>query len=353
MYVVVGSIALLFLILLVLVRVWQHAPEGKLEWKLAVILRVYRRRERRRKEHPDNIGQYRAMSDANMLRFTDSYAALAAAEDRTIPGPAGNIPVRIYRPPGHGGMGPAGPAPLLPVLMLYHGGGFVAGSINTHDPLCRRLCAEAGVIVVSADYRLAPEHPFPAAAEDCYAALCWAADNAVDLGADPDRLIVAGDSAGGNLATVTAMRSRDNNGPAVTSQLLIYPNTNGCFLGMPSHSLYAKGFFLETKQMEWLADRYVPNLEDRPRPYASPYQAADLTGMPPACIITARFDPMRDEGKAYADKLKAAGVTVTYRCFPGVTHGFLGMPKICRTAEDAVRFLVSEIITTIGGGGEQ
>ena len=307
-----------------------------------------------------------------MLRFIDTYTGSAAAEDLCIPrvakqqhGPgstAGSIPARLFTPRqfppagstvaggGSGGgsfagCGPPAEGHRTPLVVFFHGGGFVAGSVDTHDPLCRRLAAAAGCIVLSVDYRLAPEHPFPAAPEDCYTALCWAAENAVSLGADPDLLTVAGDSAGGTLAAVGTLQARDRGGPGIRQQVLIYPSTNGCFLGMPSHADFREGYFLEIRQMEWFCDQYVPNPADRSRPYASPLQAGDFRRLPPALVITAAFDPLRDEGKTYAEKLRAAGVPVKYRCFPGVTHGFIGMPKICRAADEAVG-LVAE---TIGG----
>lgn len=346
LYISLGCIGLLFLLLFSVVRSWQRTPEGLIEWKLALILRIYRGREKRRKGEAEDISAYRELSAENMLRFIDPYLDFAHTEDAAVPGPAGEVPVRIFRPDWMGKGDGAAASAFPPIIVFFHGGGFVAGSVKTHDPLCRRLARETASVVVSADYRLAPEHPFPAAPEDCYSVLCWAAEHAEELGCDPERLVLAGDSAGGNLAAVAALQSRDKNGPPVAMQILIYPSTNGCFMGLPSHTSFTRGYFLEIGHMEWLCDQYVPDPADRSHPYASPLKAGDFTGLPPALIITARFDPMRDEGAAYAGELKAAGVPVIYRCFPGVTHGFLGMPKTCRAAEHAFKLIAD----TVRGG---
>ena len=239
---------------------------------------------------------------------------VGSVTDRTIPGPAGEIPVRVYRPEGGG---------TPPIVVYFHGGGWTIGNLDSHDENCRAMTANAGVVTVSVDYRLAPEHRYPAAADDAYAAAGWAAEHAADLGGDASRLVVAGDSAGGNLAAVTALRARDSGGPAITHQVLIYPVTD---VGQDTESYHenATGFFLSAAHMRWYWGCYLGR-RDGTGPYASPLRAINLGGLPPATVLTADCDPLRDEGNAYAERLRAAGVPVTARCYAGMFHGFYGM----------------------------
>lgn len=239
------------------------------------------------------------------------------------PGPAGSIAVRLYEPMGAG----AGP---LPILVYYHGGGWIRGDLDTHDDVCRYLCHHAGCLVASVDYRLAPEHRFPAALEDCDAATCWVAENAAQLGADPARLAIGGDSAGGNIAGGVTMRARDRGGPAIRFQLLIYPATD---LAGESESkrLYSSGYFLNS--MPFYAASYLGPAGDAADPLASPLLAPDLAGLPPAFVLTAGFDPLRDEGEAYAKRLEAAGVAVEYRCHESMIHGFVSITGLIASAE--------------------
>jgi acetyl esterase len=237
-------------------------------------------------------------------------------EDREIPGPQGNIPVRIYTPEG------AGP---FPVLVYFHGGGWVICNLDTHDDSCRKLANLAGCIVVSVDYRLAPEHKFPAAAEDCYAATRWAAENAASFNGDPARLAIGGDSAGGNLAAVVALMARDRGGPPLVFQLLIYPVTDYYTPGTPSYQENAEGYFLTRDDMIWFWNHYLNDESEAKHPYASPLQAPDLSNLPPALVITAEFDPLRDEGEKYAERLREAGVPVVLKRYDGMIHGFFGM----------------------------
>ena len=252
---------------------------------------------------------------------------VASVEDLEVPGPDGPLPVRVYRPDGA-----AVPAP---VVVFFHGGGWVLGSIATHDATCRGLANRTGAVYVSVDYRLAPEHPYPAAPEDCYAATCWVADHAADLGVDPGRLAVAGDSAGGNLAAVVCQMARDRSGPAIAFQLLVYPVTDLDLDRWPSMEENADGPLLTREGMDWFARHYVGTLPFTGDPYAAPIRAADLSGLPPAYVATAGHDPLRDEGAGYAEALAAAGVTVGYDNFATMIHGFVGFADVVPAAGEA------------------
>ncbi len=251
---------------------------------------------------------------------------VARVEDRTIPGPAGDLPVRIYTPAG------AGP---FPGLVWFHGGGWVVGDLDAADGSARHLCVGAGCVVVSVDYRLAPETKFPGPAEDCYAATQWLAANAASLNVDPDRIAVGGDSAGGNLAAVVSLMSRDRGGCPLVFQLLVYPVTEPDF-DNGSYTANAEGYQLSRDGMIWYWDQYLAAEADADNPYASPLRAADLSGLPPALVLTAEYDPLRDEGEAYAAKLAAAGVSVTCTRYDGLIHGFFGMPAAVDQARQAV-----------------
>ena len=241
---------------------------------------------------------------------------VAQIVDDTIPGPGGDIPVRVYRPVGEG----------LPIVVYAHGGGFVFCDLDSHDSLCRNIANRVPAVVISVAYRLAPENQWPDGAEDVYAVAQWAADNADAVGGDARRVVVCGDSAGGNLAAVSAVMARDRGGPPIAAQLLIYPVIAADF-DTESYRLFGKGFYNPKPALQWYWDQYVPALADREHPYASPLRA-NLEGLPPAVIVTAGHDPLRDEGSTYADALEAAGV-VTVRChFEGGIHGFMTMPML-------------------------
>jgi len=207
--------------------------------------------------------------------------------------------------------------------MFFHGSGFVLCSLDTHDGMCRNLCAGAACVIVSVDYRLAPEHKFPAGIEDCLHAVRWAVAHASELGANPTRVAVAGDSAGGNMAAVAALRLRDEGGPALCAQLLLYPVTDYHTPGTPSYEENAEGYGLTRDTMKWFWKHYLSDPAQGAHPHASPLRARDLSGLPAALVITAEYDPLRDEGELYADKLRAAGVPTAMTRYDGVNHGFM------------------------------
>jgi acetyl esterase len=260
-----------------------------------------------------------------------------AREDRRIEGRRGPIPVRIYRPGSSD----------LPVLVYYHGGGWVIGSIESHDGLCAQLAIDARCVVVSVDYRMAPEHPFPAAVDDALGAFFWVRDRAQELGGDPARVAVGGDSAGGNLSAVVSQQCAALGEPGPYLQLLIYPATD-LSRESPSYATYGEGFYLTRGRMKWFKDLYVP-VEERADPRASPLLDEELAGQPPAHVITAGFDPLRAEGRAYADALEAAGVSVTYENYEGVIHGFVNMVGLMPAARTAYDDLVKTFRALLHG----
>jgi acetyl esterase len=260
---------------------------------------------------------------------------VAEVRDDTVPGPGGDIPVRIYRPDGHG----------LPVLVYAHGGGFVFCDLDSHDGLCRNIANRVQAVVISVAYRLAPENRWPDAAEDVYTVAQWAVDNADAVGGDARRVAVGGDSAGGNLAAVAAVMARDRGGPKIAAQLLLYPVIAADF-DTESYRLYGKGFYNPKPALQWYWDQYVPMLADRENPYASPLRA-NLAGLPPAVVVLAGHDPLRDEGNAYADALEAAGVVMVRCPFEGGIHGFMTMPML-DIAQQARRQACLELAQLLG-----
>jgi acetyl esterase len=266
---------------------------------------------------------------------------LAGVEDRTIPGPAGPVPVRVYTPVGDGP---------LPVLVFFHGGAFFIGSIDTHDPVCRELAARSGWLVVSVEYRLAPEHPYPAGVDDCFAALQWCAANAASIGGDAGHLAVAGDSAGGNLAAVCALRARDEGGPELDLQVLLYPVTDAA-CATPSMTRNGEGYFLTAGAMQMSWGLYAPDEQTRSDAYASPLRAPDLSGVAAALVITAEFDPLVDEGDAYAKRLFDAGVPVELTQYDGMIHGFVQMLAITPRATEAIDQVAASLHRVVDRAG--
>jgi len=273
-----------------------------------------------------------AEARAHVKRMVASLATdpepVARVENRSVPGPDGPVPVRIYWPQT------APPAP-LPALVYFHGGGWVICDLDTHDPTCRAITNNVGCVVVSVDYRLAPEHKFPAAAEDAYTATLWAAGNATDLGVDATRIAVGGDSAGGNLTAAVALMARDRHAPELVFQLMVYPVTDIVAMDTPSHRDNGEGYFLTTAAMEWYRRQYLTDLSEASHPYASPLHADDLSGLPPALVITAELDPLRDEGEAYASRLRASGVSAVASRYDGVFHGFFSLGTLLDAAKQA------------------
>jgi len=277
---------------------------------------------------------------ATLATLQGEPVAIAAVEERSLPGPLGPIPVRIYRPIQ---------GARLPALVYFHGGGWVLGGLDTHDGICRALAQGAGCVVVSVDYRLAPEHKFPAAAEDAYAAARWVAANAATLDVDAARIAVGGDSAGGNLAAVVSLMARDRGGPGLCYQLLIYPVTDAP-RDNASYRENATGYLLTRDAMQWFWQHYARGEADRRNPYAAPLQAQDLRGLPPALVLTAEYDPLRDEGEAYAARLRDAGVSVELVRYDGMIHSFLQMTGVLDQAKRAVHRVTDALRAALAHG---
>ena len=271
---------------------------------------------------------------AARIQYAETVAAVAGdpptgvdVEASSIPGPAGEIPTRLYRPQDAEGS--------LPILVYFHGGGFVIGDLDTHDIPCRRLCLSGGCLVVSVDYRLAPEHAFPAPIEDSWAATRWVVDHATDLGGDPSRVAVGGDSAGGNLAAVVCHLAKSAGAPALVYQILIYPGTDATG-SLPSHEILGHGYRLTKELLRWFVDHYFSDGGDRRQLTASPLFADDFSELAPAFVLIAGYDPLKDEGRAYADALQNAGVSTEFVDYEGMIHGFITMGGVVDAATEAL-----------------
>ena len=265
----------------------------------------------------------------DVARFTTGVpkVELPSVAQVTMAGPGGPLALRIYKPSGDKN---------LPVVVFFHGSGFVLCSLDSHDLICRQLCKASGAIIVSVDYRLAPEHKFPAGSDDCLAATRWVGDHAREFGGDPARIAVAGDSAGGNLAAATALRVRDQGGPALRGQLLVYPVTDHPSAPKASYEECGEGFGLTDAAMRWFWELYLADKKDLTHPYASPLRAETLRGLPPAYVMTAQYDVLRDEGELYAKRLIAEGVEVKLERFADMNHGFMFWVGVIEPATDAV-----------------
>jgi acetyl esterase len=283
------------------------------------------------------VAQAREADLASIKVGRGAVTPVDAVTELRIPGPDGELPVRLYHP---GGDGP------LPVVLYFFGGGWTLGNLETCDEVCRRLCAGAGCLVMSVGYRLAPEHPFPAAPHDCYAATRWAAAHVDSYGGDPARIAVAGDSAGGNLAAAVTLQARPG-GPALTCQVLVYPNTR-YRADTPSMRENTDPAFFNDKSVAWYWSHYLARPEDGADPLASPLRAGDLRGLPPALLITAEHDPLRDEAEQYADRLAQAGVPVKRLRYAGMAHGFFTMTGTHEAARQATAEVIDYLRAAVG-----
>ena len=280
---------------------------------------------------PDQVtpAEARAGFRASRTRMSPDPQPVAHVEDRTIPGPGGTIPVRYYRGSG------TDAATRLPVYLYFHGGGWSVGDLDTHDVTCRQIANDARCAVVAVDYRLAPEHPFPAAADDAEAALTWLAAAAAELGVDPGRIAIGGDSSGGNLAAVTAIAARERGGPALRLQVLVYPVVDLRF-DQPSYATRGSGYTLSSESMRYYRSAYAPDPRDWEHWRLAPLRAPSLRGVAPAHVVTAGHDPLCDEGIAYAERLRAEGVAVDHRHYAGQMHGFVNAGRFIRAADQAL-----------------
>ena len=325
----------------VMINSWADTGHGKLNYKVAIILKFMELKGDDSLKDLEGLSaeESRKQLMQTVETFSDVPVELPKIINQTIPGPAGEIPIRIYIPVEN---------KILPVALFFHGGGWVQGNLDSHDNVVRYLAARSGCIMVSVDYRLAPENPFPAAVEDAYTALTWVEGNAKSFKGDPTKIAVMGDSAGGNLSAVVAMMARDKNGPSISRQVLIYPATNLQALNTDSYKFFGEGFMLTRKKIEWFRAHYLPNKSDWSHPMVSPLLAKDHSHLPPATIITAQMDPLRDEGKQYADKLIQSGVDVRYHCFEGMIHGFISAGKVLNQAYGAMDEIALDLKQSFG-----
>jgi acetyl esterase len=312
---------------------WTRTPRGRLDLRAAMLLKYIEYTGHEAFKPGQTIEDSRRAVNASRIMSAKGMP-VAELRDTSFQGTGGEVKVRIYRPEKDG---------LLPVVVFYHGGGWVLGDLDTYDTLCRAISNAVRAVVVSVDYRLAPEHGFPAGVDDAYAGLVWAHANAGDFGGDAARIALAGCSAGGNLAAVVAIMARDRKGPLVAQQTLMYPATDLAHLTTGSYRNFAKGYYLTKRYMEKVREMYVPDRGKWSDPLVSPLLARDLRGLPPAFVITAEFDPLRDEGEAYARRMHESGVEVRVRRFPGIIHGFLAMDRLFPQTGEAVELIAAEM----------
>ena len=292
-----------------------------------------------------SVEEMRAAAPAEMaglFRMGMVSTPVEAVEDRTIPGPATDLPVRVFTPEGRGP---------FPLVVFFHGGGWTLGDLDTHDPMCRALCAGAGCVVVSVGYRLAPEHRFPAASDDALAATRWVEDHAAEVGGDQSGIALAGDSAGGNLAAATTLRIRDEGGPTLRGQLLIYPGLGYPSPPTPSYVENAEGYGMTREAATWFWDQYLGDRTHATNPLAAPLLAPDLSGLPPALVVTAEYDVLRDEGELYARRLRVAGVPARSSRYDGVHHRFAEMIGILDQAGQALDEMCTWLREVLAGSG--
>ena len=305
-------------------------------------MRARKAREGTRPLYTLSLAEARATDLADIQAASGAGEPVAAVTDRTVPGPGGEMRIRIYEPdhdePDRDGSRPA--------LVYFYGGGWTLGNLETCDAICRALTNAAGCVTVSVEYRLAPEHPFPAAVEDCYAGLSWVAANAAELGVDPARLAVGGDSAGGNLAAAVTLLSRDQGGPALRHQLLVYPNTD--FQWDPEAlRAHEDPLLFNRWSVEWYQSHYLTEEKDGLSPLASPLRAESLAGLPDATVVTAEYDPLRDQGEEYARRLEEAGAAVEVRRYDGMAHGFFAMFGAFTLGREAIDYAAERLAAAL------
>lgn len=317
---------------LLVVNSWRATPYGKLSYITALMVRV------NNSENPEPKflapPQQRILVEKNTKRVAGPSAAVQEVRDISIPLEGRHVKARIYKDDDRAD---------LPVLVYFHGGGWVVCSVDGYDYLARLLCRETGALVISVDYRLAPENPFPAGVEDCYGCALWVSRNARSLGGDPGKLMVCGDSAGGNLAAVVARMAAEKKEPEIACQILIYPVLDLSRMDTPSYAHFADGFILTRKEMEYYRDLYLSDPADRSSPLVSPLLADVPAGLAPALMVAAQFDVLHDEGRAYRDKLEAAGVRVKYVEFKGVLHSFVAMTGLIPQSHQAIGWIAEGI----------
>ena len=312
-----------------------YTPYGRIDFSSALVLRLVNFFGDDRSISDYQPEEFRKMMDDIVLRSQGKLVQVENVEDVNVPWPRGEIPIRIYRPSLEEN---------LPVILFFHGGGFVSGSLETHENFSRKLSNETSAVVVSVGYSLAPEAKFPTPIEEGFAVLKWIEHNAALLKINPEKIVLAGDSAGGTMATAISMKARDANGPAIALQVLFYPATNVSSFDTPSHKKFGKGYFLTQESMEWTRNLYLRSEDDQKHPYVSPLLADNLTDLPPTLLFTAQFDPLGSEGEEYAKKLTEAGNDCQYIQVKGVLHGFASTdsPKAKKTFQ-----IISQKISTL------
>lgn len=309
----------------------RRTPYGMLDTKVALALKMIPER----KEGMSVDAQRKNMD--KMMAQHNKPNPIEKVDNQHIPTDGFDIPIRIYS--NHSDDN-------LPVLLFFHGGGWVVGNINTHDGICRQLAKVTKAVIVSVDYRLAPEHPYPAPLMDCYAALEWVYENAAKIGGNPKKIAVSGDSAGGNLAAAVCLKAKAENGPKISYQALVYPVTDLSKLTTISYQNFASKFFLTKNMMAQYINYYIADDSTRLEAYASPLLAPDVSDLPPALVITAGFDPLRDEGEAYGERLKAAGVPTTITRYKGTIHGFFGLGALGEAGVLAIKEVGDKLTKT-------
>jgi len=339
--VVAAVAAALAIVCIVTVHRWTATPYGRLTARTAVLLKFIKAAGIEIFNEGDPPEVSRRTAKEKSRAFKGRPPAMASVLERKVPVPSLGIPLRVYVP---------GAEPVYPVTIYYHGGGWFMSDLDTHDVVCRKLARASSSIVVSVDYRLAPEHPYPAAVDDAYSAALWTRRSAASFGGDPSRIAVAGDSAGGNLAAVVSQLARDRGDLAIACQVLFYPATDMSAFETRSHLDFADGYYLTRRYLEIFRSLYAPDAATWVDPRISPLLAPDLAGLPPAVVVTAGFDPLRDEGEAYAARLAAAGVPVVTKRYEGIVHGFLTLDRIFPEADAAIAFAGTELKRLFGDG---